>query len=242
MRNGVQIGRVSARTRLSVEAIWFYEKEELLKRSPRTERGFRRFSEADIRRILFVRRAEQMAFSLQEICELLLLQRVNGNACSHVRKLLGAKVSGVPEKIRELGVLEQQLTKSLRRCELNLKPLGNGSPSDCLVRRAISHEGPNENWVFHLGECPNYAPPWFAYKRFSGSKGGDQSISRRSKSRMHPPQRRGGSPVRLRSGSMASNRLVLAHRNGKVGSYRLHVGGLPSEEMMRAALKEARGK
>jgi DNA-binding transcriptional MerR regulator len=137
----MQIGRVSEQTGLSIDAIRFYEKQRLLERPPRTEGGFRQFGEEDIQRILFIRRAQKLGFSLPEIRELLLLQRENGTACSHVRELLRAKVSTVREKIRELGTLEQQLTKSLRKCERNLKPSRNCSQADCPVLRAISRRG-----------------------------------------------------------------------------------------------------
>ena len=134
----MQIGRVSEQTGLSIDAIRFYEKQRLLERAPRTEGGFRQFSDEDIQRILFIRRAQQLGFSLHEIGELLLLQGESGTACLHVRELLRAKVSAVREKIRELGILEGQLAKSLRECERNLKPSRNCSQADCPVLRVIS--------------------------------------------------------------------------------------------------------
>ena len=121
MRNGMQIGKVSEQTGLSVDAIRFYEKQRLLERPPRTEGGFRLFQAGDIQRILFIRRAQQLGFSLPEIRELLVLQR-DEDSCSHVRDLLRAKLGLVRNKIQELGILERQLTKNLRKCERNLKP------------------------------------------------------------------------------------------------------------------------
>src|SRR5271169_539477 len=117
MRSGIQIGRVSEQTGLSVDAIRFYERQRLLERPPRTEGGFRLFNSEDIQRILFIRRAQHLGLSLTEIRELLLLQRDPGKECSHVRDLLRAKVGMVRDKIRELGILERQLAKSLRGCE-----------------------------------------------------------------------------------------------------------------------------
>ena len=78
MRNGIQIGRVSEQTGLSVDAIRFYEKQRLLERRPRTDGGFRLFHTDDIQRILFIRRAQQLGISLPEIRELLVLQRDEG--------------------------------------------------------------------------------------------------------------------------------------------------------------------
>ena len=145
MRSGIQIGRVSEQTGLSVDAIRFYEKQRLLERPARTEGGFRLFHAEDVERILFVRRAQQLGFSLPEIRELLVLQRDEGEACSHVRDQLRAKVRMVREKIRELGILEGQLTKSLRKCERNLKGSRNCNRDGCPVLREISHRGSDES-------------------------------------------------------------------------------------------------
>lgn len=141
----MQIGRVSEQTGLSVDAIRFYEKQRLLERPPRTEGGFRLFHPEDIQRILFIRRAQQLGFSLPEIRELLVLRSDEGKACSHVRDLFRAKVSVVREKIRELAILEGQLTKSLRKCERNLKPARSCDRNGCPVLQEISHRGSDEN-------------------------------------------------------------------------------------------------
>ena len=101
MRTGIQIGRVSQQTGLSVDAIRFYEKQRLLEQPARTEGGFRLFHAEDVDRIQFIRRAQQLGLSLQEIRELLLLQGDDTETCSHVRDLLRAKVRTVREKVRE---------------------------------------------------------------------------------------------------------------------------------------------
>ncbi|MEO7145987.1 MAG: MerR family transcriptional regulator, partial [Bryobacteraceae bacterium] len=86
--SGILIGRASERTGLSADAIRFYEKQRLLERAPRTEGGFRLFNVQDIQRIQFIRRAQQLGFSLPEIRELLVLRRDDGGACFHMRDLL----------------------------------------------------------------------------------------------------------------------------------------------------------
>jgi DNA-binding transcriptional MerR regulator len=142
MRSGIQIGRVSQQTGLSVDAIRFYEKQRLLERPPRTEGGFRLFKAEDVQRIHFIRRSQQLGFSLPEIRELLLLQQDQTEACSHVRDLLREKVSTIREKVRELGILENQLIRRLRNCERNLKTARNCHRTGCPVLREVSREGP----------------------------------------------------------------------------------------------------
>jgi DNA-binding transcriptional MerR regulator len=136
-RIGVQIGKVSQQTGLSVDAIRFYEKQRLLNRPPRSEGGFRLFNAQDIERIQFIQRAQQLGFSLPEIRELLVLRRDNGEACSHMRDLLRAKLAAVRDKIMELGVLEEQLSTSLAKCERKLKVSGDSHKGGCPVIQEI---------------------------------------------------------------------------------------------------------
>lgn len=142
---GIQIGRVSEQTGLSVDAIRFYEKQRLLERPPRSEGGFRLFNAEDIQRIQFIRRAQQLGFSLPEIRELLVLQREYGQACSHVRDLLEAKVVTVRNKIRELNILEEQLTKSLRKCKRQLRASSDKHLGCCPCLRQLRIEAPNDS-------------------------------------------------------------------------------------------------
>jgi DNA-binding transcriptional MerR regulator len=144
-KSGLQIGRVSEQTGLSVDAIRFYEKQRLLERPPRTEGGFRLFNARDIQRIQFIRRAQQLGFSLPEIREFLVLQRDEGETCSHVRDLLQGKIAIVCGKIRELEVLEEQLKKSLRKCERKLRASGELHRGCCPVLEEISQSGADEN-------------------------------------------------------------------------------------------------
>lgn len=141
----MQIGRVSEETGLSIDAIRFYEKQRLLDRRPRSEGGFRLFGRDDIQRIQFIRRVQQLGFSLPEIRQLLDLQRDHGEACSHVRELLEAKVRTVHEKIRELRSLERQLVQSLRKCTGNLAREGDCVENMCPVLREASNRGADEN-------------------------------------------------------------------------------------------------
>ena len=100
---GARIGRVAQETGLSIDTIRFYEKQGLLRRSPRTEGGFRLFAvDDDVERLKFVRRAQQLGFSLNEIRELLMLQADHIPACSHVKGTPGPKIGRCPAKDRRV--------------------------------------------------------------------------------------------------------------------------------------------
>ena len=143
-RIGIQIGRVSEQTGLSIDAIRFYEKQQLLERPSRTEGGFRLFHTRDVERIQFIQRDQKLGFSLPEIRDLLVLQRDDAS-CSHVRDLLRAKVATVRKKITELGALEAQLAKSLRKCERQLRTSGDSHNGCCPVIQGIAQRVFDEN-------------------------------------------------------------------------------------------------
>ena len=120
MVQGIQIGQVARETGLTVDAIRFYEKQRLLKPALRTEGGFRLFSRQDLQHIQFIRRAQELGFSLSEIRELLVLKGEQVEGCTHVRNMLTAKLDSVRQKIIELRKLENQLAADLKRCERRL--------------------------------------------------------------------------------------------------------------------------
>lgn len=144
-RIAFQIGRVSAQTGLSVDTIRFYEKEGLLERVTRTEGGFRLFSARDIQRIQFIRRAQKLGFSLPEVRELLILQHDDREACCHVRDLLQSKLTAVRGKLRQLTVLEEELKKSLRKCEQELKASPVKHAGSCPVLEEIARRSADAN-------------------------------------------------------------------------------------------------
>lgn len=114
------IGRIAKRAGLSVDAIRFYERNQILTRPRRTEGGFRLYTDQDVEAALFVRRAQRLGFSLPQIRELLSLSRNRGRSCAAVRDRLQQKVRDVRAKIRELKHLDGELRVALRHCEREL--------------------------------------------------------------------------------------------------------------------------
>jgi MerR family mercuric resistance operon transcriptional regulator len=67
----MRIGELSAKAGVNVQTIRFYEREKLLRRPVRTASGYRRFEEADLERVRFIKDSQRLGFSLKEIKELL---------------------------------------------------------------------------------------------------------------------------------------------------------------------------
>lgn len=134
----IKIGEAARLAGLSIDTIRFYQREGLLKQPPRTEGGFRLFGSEEIRALRFIRKAQELGFSLMEIRDLLFLESGQAGACSHVQELLERKLSAVRGKIAELRKLESRLSDGLRRCRRELKRNGNSHGAQCPVLAEIS--------------------------------------------------------------------------------------------------------
>lgn len=136
---GLTRGQLAQRARINLETVRFYEQEGLLAPAARTASGYRKFEEAAVDRLEFVRRAKALGFSLGEIRDLLIIQGDRAGACVEVRDLLEAKLVTVREKMIELQKLEEQLSSALRKCNQALKrePAQHG-PKKCPVLRQMS--------------------------------------------------------------------------------------------------------
>ena len=133
MTKNWQIGRVAKETGLSVHAIRFYERKRLLKAPSRSEGKFRIFDERGVRELKFIRQAQELGFTLTEIRELIVLRRTSPQACSHVRDLLSKALGRVNGKVTELVRLQNELKRALRRCNRDLKRLGDKPEKCCPV-------------------------------------------------------------------------------------------------------------
>jgi DNA-binding transcriptional MerR regulator len=133
-----KIGQVAQETGLTIDTIRFYEKQGLSKRPSRTEGGFRVFGPEEIQGLKFVRKAQELGFSLGEIRELLILKADHVPACSHVKDMLEQKLVGVEQKIHELRSLKHSLNNALHQCRRGLKNVSRGHQDHCPVLEEIS--------------------------------------------------------------------------------------------------------
>ncbi len=127
------IGDVSRQTGLSVHTIRFYEAEGLLREATRTNSGYRIFSPQTVEELKFIRKAQELGFSLDEIRELLVLKDRSTSACSHVKSLVEEKLASVRMKLRELLAMEKDLKGVLAECRRQLKRHHPGGEGRCPV-------------------------------------------------------------------------------------------------------------
>ena len=134
----LQIGDVANKTGLSIDTIRFYERERLLQRAARSNGGFRLFSSEDVADLNFIRNAQELGFSLQEIRDLVGLRKTRHPDCAQVEKMMGHKIASVRSKIAALRKLECELQRTMNHCQANLLKAPNGNTEDCPALADIS--------------------------------------------------------------------------------------------------------
>ncbi len=124
LSNGYRIGDISKRLGLSVDTLRYYEKIGLLGHVHRTAAGIRSYSDNDISRLKFVRRAQKMNFSLAEIASLLQMREDPQHARQEVRELTLKKLVEIESNLQDLTSLRNELKLLTKLCASNR----NGCP------------------------------------------------------------------------------------------------------------------
>jgi MerR family copper efflux transcriptional regulator len=126
------IGKAAEKADVGVETIRFYERRGLIEQPPKPESaGYRKYPVETVRRIQFIRQAQQIGFSLREIEELLSLRADPSADCGEVREKAAAKVQQVDRKIAELEIVRAALGEVIAACP------GRGTLQACTILEAI---------------------------------------------------------------------------------------------------------
>ncbi len=118
----LQIGEIASRCGVSVDTVRYYEKMKLLPAAPRTGGGYRVFSPKAVEQIKFIKQAQELGFSLDEIKGLL----ASGGAeeCRQVRDLLKLKLAEMDEQIKKMKAFRKTLASHLSACDDELDKKG----------------------------------------------------------------------------------------------------------------------
>lgn len=114
-RGMLKIGEVSKRSGVGIEALRFYEKGGLLDRPSRTMSGYRVYGEDVLERIEFIKRAQALGFSLDEIRQIVDDARRGQSPCDEVREILSRRMEELDERLRELHRYRKDLKHTLEQ-------------------------------------------------------------------------------------------------------------------------------
>lgn len=110
-------GELAKQTGVNIETLRYYERRGILKAPPRTASGYRQYSEDTVVRIQFVKRCQDLGFSLQEITELLALRVDSATTCDDVRERAADKLANTEQKMLELQRIKAALQKMIASCD-----------------------------------------------------------------------------------------------------------------------------
>jgi MerR family mercuric resistance operon transcriptional regulator len=132
------IGEVAKQAQVHIETLRYYERTGLIARPPRNESNYRLYPVEAVRRVQFIKRAQELGFSLKEIMELLALRTTPETSCADIRTRALDKVTAIEEKIRALHAMKQMLAELVAACS------GQGAITDCPILVSLDTETEEE--------------------------------------------------------------------------------------------------
>jgi MerR family transcriptional regulator, copper efflux regulator len=113
----LKIGEVSRLSGIGIETLRFYEKSGLLDRPGRTYSGYRLYDESVLTRLDFIKKAQVLGFTLDEIKQLIAHKSKGENPCAEVRAVVKKRLVELDEKIRQMNAYRTELSEALAEWE-----------------------------------------------------------------------------------------------------------------------------
>jgi len=125
MDTELRIGEVAKRSDVSIDTLRYYERLKLLPPTRRSSGGFRLFTVEHIERVQFIKQAQDLGFSLEEIKGL--LATGGADECRNVRDLLRRKLTELDDRLKAMKGFRRVLARHLSACERELDSHGDSA-------------------------------------------------------------------------------------------------------------------
>ena len=112
----MRIGEIAAQADVNIQTLRYYERRGLLTPPSRRASGYREYGTDDVQRVRFIRRAQDLGFTLQEIGDLLALQSESVRSCGSVEKRASLTLGRIDDKIKDLRRMRTALAKYVHAC------------------------------------------------------------------------------------------------------------------------------
>lgn len=112
--DNLSIGAFAEAAGVNVETIRFYQRKGLLPEPQRPYGGIRRYRQVDVTRLRFVKTAQKLGFTLDEIGQLLRLE--DGTRCHEAAELAGLRLTDVRARLADLQRIETALSQLVQQC------------------------------------------------------------------------------------------------------------------------------
>lgn len=130
--NSIGIGTLAKRAGVSIDTVRYYEKSGLLAPESRLASGYRRYGDAQVSRLRFIRRAQELGFALKDIRELLGISKQRDVA--RVKRAAEKKLADVEARLMALTRVRDGLATLVATCP------GHGRATDCPILKALGEE------------------------------------------------------------------------------------------------------
>lgn len=115
------IGKVAKRAGVNIQTVRYYERRGYVRPAGYRDSGYRLYEEDAVQKILFIKNAQQLGFTLREISQLLKLRVSRTAHCGSVRARAQAHLEDVQAKIERLQSIEKVLSELVRVCNKRAK-------------------------------------------------------------------------------------------------------------------------
>ena len=126
------IGQLAKRAGVAIDTVRYYERNQLLAPAGRLASGYRRYGEAELKRLRFIRRAKTLGFSLEDIRVLLSLS--DERNVTKIKRAAQTKLNDIERRIAELERVGDGLRKLVAACP------GHGRAEACPILNALIRE------------------------------------------------------------------------------------------------------
>ncbi|MCW5590034.1 MAG: heavy metal-responsive transcriptional regulator [Legionellales bacterium] len=113
----ITIGELAKTSGVSITAIRYYEKNQLLLPNSRTKAGYRLYTKDTIIKLRFIKNAQQLGFTLDEIGDLIQLQNNSSTTCKQIKAQAYKKLESVEQKIHSLMKIKTALSDLYKNCD-----------------------------------------------------------------------------------------------------------------------------
>ena len=117
VNRSMTVGALATQAGVKIDTIRYYERHGLLPKASRTNSGYRIFTSASVERLKFIKQAQALGFTLNEVKQLLALRVSPGMTCNDVRKRADAKLADIQYKIDSLHAMKRALQQLVSACE-----------------------------------------------------------------------------------------------------------------------------
>ena len=132
MNNGLQIGEVAKRAGVSIDTLRYYERNSLILKPARSSNGYREYPPETLDRIVLVRGALSIGFTVRELGRILKERDKGGAPCLEVRDLARKKLVQTEEMLRQLVATREELKRLIRAWNIRLSHTPQGQPARLL--------------------------------------------------------------------------------------------------------------